>query len=71
MSEVRIWNKALTSSEINAENHFYQVDPASAGLVAYWKFNEGQGHVVKDHTSNAMTCMESAILREVQATRPE
>ncbi len=52
MSEVRIWNKALTSSEINAENHFYQVDPASAGLVAYWKFNEGQGHVVKDHTSN-------------------
>jgi hypothetical protein len=50
ISEVRIWNKALTGEEIRAENHFYKVDPASQGLVAYWKFNEGEGDVVKDHT---------------------
>ena len=40
MSEVRIWNKVLTTGELNAENHRYYVDPASEGLVAYWRFNE-------------------------------
>lgn len=41
MSEVRIWNKVLTTSDMNSENHRYYVDPESEGLVAYWKFNEG------------------------------
>ena len=52
MSEVRLWNRALAADEINAENHFYTVDPASEGLVAYWKFNDGDGSVIKDYTSN-------------------
>ena len=51
ISEVRIWNKALTAEEINAPAHFYQVDPASDGLVAYWKFDDGAGKTVKDHSS--------------------
>lgn len=51
ISEARIWNKALTADEINATNHFYKVEPDSEGLVAYWKFNDGAGSVVKDHTS--------------------
>jgi len=51
-SECRIWNKALTEEDINSQYHFYQVDPASEGLVAYWKCNEGQGLVVKDQTGN-------------------
>ena len=52
MSEVRVWNKALSADEINAPNHFYKVDPASEGLVAYWKMNEGEGYLIKDHTAN-------------------
>lgn len=40
MSEVRIWNRVLPSSEFNQANHRYYVDPASEGLVAYWRFNE-------------------------------
>lgn len=52
MSEIRIWNKALTASDLKVKNHFYTVDAKSSGLVAYWKFNEGEGSVVKDHTSN-------------------
>lgn len=51
ISEARIWNKALTAEEINSTNHFYKVDPKSDGLVAYWKFDEGSGRTVKDHTS--------------------
>ena len=42
MTEIRIWNKALTSADLKAENHFYQVDSKAEGLVAYWKFNEAK-----------------------------
>ena len=52
MSEVRVWNRALSADEINAPNHFYTVDPASEGLVAYWKMDDGTGYTVKDYTSN-------------------
>ena len=43
-------NNALTAEEINAENHFWKVRPDSEGLVAYWKFNDNTGNVIKDHT---------------------
>ena len=52
ISEVRIWNLPLDKNEINAENHFYTVPVDSDGLVAYWKFNEGEGDVIMDHTAN-------------------
>ena len=52
ISEVRIWNRPLDKNEINAENHFYTVPVDSDGLVAYWKFNEGEGDVIMDHTAN-------------------
>ena len=52
MSEVRIWNKALTSEEINAANHFYTVPADSEGLVAYWKMDEGEGNLIHDYTAN-------------------
>lgn len=52
VSEVRIWNRALTKEEINAKDHFYTVDPNSEGLVAYWKMNDGEGSIYKDYTSN-------------------
>lgn len=54
MSEVRLWNKALTEDELNAKNHFYKLYPeAETGLftedlLAYWRFSEGKGGVIKD-----------------------
>ena len=50
MTEIRIWNKALTAEEINAENHFYTVDPNSEGLFSYWKFEAGEGATIADAT---------------------
>lgn len=50
VSEVRIWNRALTAEEIQATNHFYAVDPESEGLISYWKFDEGLGTVAKDYS---------------------
>lgn len=52
IAEVRIWNKTLSADEINAPTHFYTVDPASDGLVAYWKFDEGTGNKIKDYSAN-------------------
>lgn len=52
ISECRIWNRALTADEIVAPNHFYEVNPKSDGLVAYWRCNEGSGSTIKDETGN-------------------
>jgi len=52
ISECRIWNRVLTTNEINETHHFYYVDPASSGLIAYWKFDDGGGSTVKDHSYN-------------------
>jgi len=50
ITEIRIWNKTLTAEEINAENHFYSVNPDAEGLFSYWKFTEGTGTSIADAT---------------------
>lgn len=50
MSELRLWNVARTQEQIAASP--YKVDPASEGLVGYWKFDEGTGNVIHDNTAN-------------------
>ena len=52
MSEVRIWDHCLTEEEINAETHFYTVEPDSEGLIAYWKLDDGSGTLLKDSSPN-------------------
>lgn len=52
ITECRIWNKVLTAAEINAKDHFYQVEPDAAGLVSYWKFDEGVGTSIADYSGN-------------------
>lgn len=49
ISECRIWNVVRSQEEI-AQN-IYHVAPDAPGLVAYWKFDEGNGSVVKDYAS--------------------
>lgn len=49
-SECRIWNTARTEEQIM--NNIYEVDAKAEGLVAYWKFDEGQGNIVHDRTEN-------------------
>ena len=52
IAEARLWNRVLTKEEINAPNHFYKLyeDEIDETLLAYWKFNEGAGKVVKDYS---------------------
>lgn len=58
--EVRIWNRILTNEEINAKNHFYNVEPDAEGLVSYWKFDEGGGNSIADHTANGNNLVASS-----------
>ena len=50
LCEVRVWNRALTASEISMG--FAGVNAQSEGLVAYWKMNEGEGHIFHDATGH-------------------
>lgn len=50
ISEVRIWSVQRTAEQI-ATNP-YEVDPTSDGLIAYWKFNDGAGKTIVDHTGH-------------------
>ena len=50
LAEVRLWSRALSAAEINLG--LGSVDPHSEGLVAYWKMNEGEGHIFHDATGN-------------------
>lgn len=48
ISELRVWNIQRTAEEI-AANPYY-VNPSTPGLVAYWRFNDGEGSAIKDHS---------------------
>lgn len=61
--ECRIWNRVLSEDEINAKDHFYYVAPNSDGLVAYWKFDDASGSIIKDHTTNGNDATASSTLK--------
>ena len=51
ISEARVWKKALTQNEI--QNNMCYISPDNyKDLVAYWRFNEGEGSIIKDWSGN-------------------
>ncbi|MDR1680222.1 MAG: DUF1735 and LamG domain-containing protein [Prevotellaceae bacterium] len=50
IAEGRVWNRPLSADEIR--QGICEVNPAANGLVAYWKFNEGSGHIFHDATGH-------------------
>jgi Ca2+-binding RTX toxin-like protein len=51
LDETKIWNKARTQAEIQADMN-RQLTGTENGLVGYWNFNEGLGNTVTDSTNN-------------------
>ncbi len=49
IDEVRVWNVARTADDI-LHDHNRLLDPASTGLAAYWRFDEGEGQQTSDLT---------------------
>ena len=50
LSEMRIWQREL--SPVEMKNNQCYVDPASPGLIAYWRFNGSEGTTVPDLTGH-------------------
>ena len=69
MSELRIWNVVRTPEEI--AGNIYEVEPDAPGLVAYWKFNEGSGLTITDHTGNGNDGVAKNPVKWTPVTLPE
>ncbi|MFM9008652.1 MAG: LamG-like jellyroll fold domain-containing protein [Bacteroidota bacterium] len=55
IDEVRVWNRALSATEI-LDRYDHHLDAAQeTGLVGYWRLNEAVGSSVSDQTSNGNT----------------
>lgn len=67
-SECRIWNVAKTQEEI--ANNVYEVDPQSEGLVAYWKFDEGEGKIIRDHTGHGNDGVAASVIAWIPVSLP-
>ncbi len=52
IDEVHIWDHALTALELQRDIG-YATAPGDAGIIGFWKFNEGSGSVVKDYSAFA------------------
>ena len=63
IAEMRVWDRALTPGEIKMG--ICGVDAKSKGLVAYWKLNEGEGHIFHDATGNGYDMDWSKTCREI------
>ena len=50
IAEMRLWDRALSVTEM--KEGVCNVPADSEGLRAYWKFNEGEGHIFHDATGN-------------------
>lgn len=62
IAEIRVWDRVLSSSEIQLG--LCGVDAASEGLVAYWKMNEGEGHIFHDATGHGYDMDWSQTVRD-------
>lgn len=69
ISETRLWNKARRADDI--KKSMYRVDPESEGLVAYWKFDEGNGTSIKDYTGKNPSLNANKPLTWVEVSLPE
>lgn len=54
IAEARVWNTARTAAQL--KNNMNYIDPATEGLVAYWRMNasesNGSGNIIKDETGH-------------------
>lgn len=69
IAECRIWNVIRTGKEIR--RNMYTIDPKTPGLMAYWKFNEGKGNIVKDATGNNNDAIAKSDLKWIPVILPE
>lgn len=75
VTEVRIWNRALTAEEIAQPFHPYWLDLDNGeevnGLVSYWKLDEGTGTSFKDYSGNGNNGTADRVVNWQKVKLPE
>lgn len=72
-TEARMWSVCRTADQIL--NNIKTVDPGSAGLEGYWRFNratytqEGNSHIFEDLTGNGHPCVTSTKFTWVESVK--
>ena len=61
IAEIRIWNTCRTKEEIWTNMYKVEDPENEESLLAYWKFNEGEGNIVKDHSKHGSICRTSCV----------
>lgn len=51
IDEIRVWKEVRQAKDIKA-NMYFRLQGNEPGLLAYWRFDEGQGTTVKDLSNN-------------------
>ncbi|MET6998890.1 DUF1735 and LamG domain-containing protein [Chitinophaga defluvii] len=67
VSECRVWSRALSKTEI--VNGLCGVDPASKGLEAYWKMNEGEGNIIHDISGHGRNAIAAGTVQWIPGVR--
>lgn len=63
VAEIRVWDRALSAGELQLG--LCAVDATTAeGLKAYWRMNEGEGHIFHDATGNGYDMDWSQTVRD-------
>lgn len=52
IDEVRVWNRALISAELQNKRNTHLTASNEVGLVGYWRFNENTGTAVADSSAS-------------------
>lgn len=69
ISEVRVWSDERTASEIS--DNMYGFSGTDDSLVAYWKFDEGEGNLVHDYSGNGNNLTAANDISWVSVELPE
>ena len=67
VSEWRFWTVARSQAEI--QNNMYSCDPSSAGLLGYFKFNEGEGKDYRDSSGKGGSAYSVSLPTWIQNVR--
>ena len=59
IAEIRIWNTCRTKEEIWTNMYKVEDPENEESLLAYWKFNEGEGNIVKDHSKHGFDAVSA------------
>lgn len=69
IDEVRIWNIARSSSDIESNMH-KEINGNVHGLVGYWRFNEGSGSESRDESEYDNDCFINTNIEWVESFAP-